>query len=182
MVESGAVAIVGPKSAYISDVVASICNELNIPHLVSYHRTPEINKNPYHKFTRNIFPDTTLLSKALVDVVRNYDWKKFAIIYDSDESLIRLDGVLQMFPTGYRAVTVYKFPGKSNIKLMLKEISKSLENRIIVDCSIENIAEIIKQGMDVKMMTEYMVRYSRLNWSMNDAKHSNNYVIYFVLF
>lgn len=171
MVESGAVAIVGPKSAYISDVVASICNELNIPHLVSYH-----------KFTRNIFPDTTLLSKALVDVVRNYDWKKFAIIYDSDESLIRLDGVLQMFPTGYRAVTVYKFPGKSNIKLMLKEISKSLENRIIVDCSIENIAEIIKQGMDVKMMTEYMVRYSRISWSMNDAKHSNNYVIYFVLF
>lgn len=157
MVESGAVAIFGPKSIYVSDVVASICNELNVPHLVSFHRTPEINKNPYHKFTRNIFPDTTLLSKALVDIIRNYDWKKFAIIYDSDESLIRLDGILQMFPSGYKAVTVYKYPGKQNIKTMLKEISKSLEYRIIIDCSLEHIAEVIRQGYEVNMMTEYMV-------------------------
>lgn len=157
MVDSGAVAIFGPKSIYVSDVVASICNELNVPHLVSYHRTPEISKNPFHKFTRNIYPDTSLLSDALVDVVRNYEWKKFAIIYDSDESLIRLNGILQMFQSGYKAVTVYKFPGKNRIKHMLKEIAKTMENRLIVDCSIENIAEIVKQGLDVRMMDVYLV-------------------------
>lgn len=157
MVESGAVAIVGPKSIYVSDVVASICNELNIPHLVSYHRVPEINKNPYHKFTRNIYPDTTLLSNALVDVIQNYGWKKFGIIYDSDESLIRLNGILQMFQSGYKAVTVYKFPGKSTVTNMLKNIAKTMENRIIVDCSIENVAEIVIKGLNVSMMNEYMV-------------------------
>lgn len=158
LVESGAVAIVGPKSIYISDVVASICNELNIPHLVSYHHTPEISKNPYHKFTRNIFPDTSLLSDALVDLVTNYDWRKFAIVYDSDESLIRLNGILQMFPIGQKAVTVYKFPGINMINRMLKAISKTFENRIVVDCSVENMNEIIKQAIDANMMTEYMVQ------------------------
>lgn len=158
MVEQGAVAIVGPKSWYISDVVASICNELNIPHLVSYHRTPDISKNPYHKFTRNVHPDTTSLSNALVDIIRNYEWKRFSIIYDSDESLIRLNGILQMFHAGHKSVSVYKFPGKDRIKHFLKDISKSMENRIIIDCNIENVAEIVKQGLDVKMMDEYMVR------------------------
>lgn len=158
LVESGAVAIVGPKSIYISDVVASLCNELNIPHLVNYHRTRQISKNPYHKYTRNVFPDAALLAKSLVDVITSYGWQSFAIIYDSDESLIRLNGVLQMFSFGYKAVNIYKFPkNKDDIKIILKEISKSFENRIIVDCSLENIAEIIRKGTEVNVMTEYMV-------------------------
>lgn len=158
LVESGAVAIIGPKSIYISDVVASLCNELNIPHLVSYHRTREIYKNPYHKYTRNIFPDATVLSRSLVDVVQNYGWSKFAMIYDSDESLIRLNGVLQMFPIGYKSVNIYRFPKNTDeIKIILKEISKSFENNIIIDCNLENIAEIIRKGTEVNMMTEYMV-------------------------
>lgn len=159
MVESGAVAIIGPKSSYIADVVASICNELNVPHIVTYHRTPEINKNPYHMFTRNIHPDTTLLANALVDIVRNYEWKRFVIIYDSDEGLIRLNGILQMLPIAAKSVTVYKFPGKDMIKHLLKDIKKSMDNRVIIDCSIENIAEIFKQGFDVKIIDEYMVGF-----------------------
>lgn len=156
--ESGAVAIVGPKSIYNSDIVASLCNELNIPHIVSYHRTREIKKNPYHKYTRNIFPDSTLLSKSLVDVVKNYGWRRFAIIYDSDESLIRLNGVLQMFPFGFRSVNIYKFPkNKDDIKIILKEISKNFVNRVIIDCNLENIAEIFKKGAEVNVMTDYMV-------------------------
>ncbi|XP_031634083.1 glutamate receptor ionotropic, kainate 2-like isoform X2 [Contarinia nasturtii] len=151
MVESGAVAIIGPKSYEIADVVASICNELNIPHLVSYHRTPEINKNPYHMFTRNIHPDTKLLAKALVDTMQNYQWTRFAIIYDSDEALIRLNGILEMFTIAAKSVTVHKLTGKDMIKHILKDITKAMESHVIIDCSIENIAEIFKQGLDVKM-------------------------------
>lgn len=157
MVESGAVAIIGPKSVYISDVVASICNELNVPHIVSHNRVPDINQNFYHKFTRNVFPDTNFLSNALVDVIRNYEWKKFGVIYDSDDSLIRLNDALQMFQSGYKAVTIHKFPGKELAKPFLKDIAKTMQNRIIIDCSIENTIEIIKQGLQVKMMGEYMV-------------------------
>lgn len=164
-------AIIGPKSIYLSDVVASLCNELNIPHLVSYHRTREIYKNPYHKYTRNIFPDAALLSNSLVDVIQNYGWKRFAIIYDSDESLIRLNGVLQMYPIGFKAVNIYKFPtNKDDIKIILKEISKSFENHIIIDCSLENIAEIIRKGTEVNVMTEYMVWMNQIAASANTVE------------
>lgn len=157
MVESGAVAILGPKSIPIADVVGSICNALNIPHLVSYHRKIEFNKNPYHKFTRNVAPEPTLLSKALTKVIQNYAWKRFAVIYDSDESLIRLNDILQMFPAGLKSVMLYKYPGKDMVKNLLKGIGKHSETRVIVDCSIANIAEIVKQGLEVNMMNEYMV-------------------------
>lgn len=157
MVEAGAVAIVGPKSFHVADVVASICNELNVPHLVSYQRASDINANVYHQFTRNIAPDPTLLSDALVDVVEKFDWPKFAVIYDSDESLVRLNGILQMFQSGYKAVTIYKYPGKDMVKQMLKDIDKSIEHRVIIDCSNENIAEILKQGLNMGKQ-EYMVR------------------------
>lgn len=163
MIESGAVAIVGPKSIFISDVIASICNELNVPHIVNHYRLVDTSVSPFHRFTRNIYPDISLLSSALVDIVRNYDWKKFAVIYDSEESLLRLNDVLQMFPVGYKAVTVYKYPGKDFVRPFLKDIAKTLENRIIVDCGIENTIEIFKQGLDVQMMGEYMVTSLRFN-------------------
>lgn len=158
MVSSGAVVIVGPKSPNIADIVASICNEMNIPHLVSYHRTPDIRKNPYHMFTRNISPDINLLSNALVDVIRNYEWKRFAIIYDSEEGLIRLNGILQMFPVAPKSISIYKLTNKQMIQNLLKEISKSMDNRIIINCSVENIAEIFKHGLNLKITDEYMVR------------------------
>lgn len=158
MVDSGAVAIIGPKLIYMSDIAASLCNELNIPHITTFHRTREIRKNPYHKFTRNIYPDAKLLAKSLVDAIKNFKWKRFAIIYDSDESLIRLNGVLQMFPFGYKMANLYKFSrDKSDAKVILKRIAKSYERNVIIDCSLENIAEIIRQGVAVNLTHEYMV-------------------------
>lgn len=157
MIENDAVAIIGPKSLYVSDAVASICHELNIPHIVSHQISPEFRKKRFHRFTRNIFPDTKLLSDALVEILKNFEWKKFAIIYDSKESLIRLNAVIQMLPAGLRAVTVYKLSGKGSVQTLLKIIQKSHLNRIIVDCNVENTMEVIKQGLEIKMMGEYMV-------------------------
>lgn len=157
--DSGAVAIIGPNAIFMCDIVASLCNELNIPHIATYQRTREIKKNLYHKFTRNISPDTALLSQSLVDVVENFGWKRYAIIYDSNESLIRLNGVLQINPFNYQRANIYKFPkDKSDLPVILKQILKSFEHQVIIDCSLENIAEIIRQGLKLKMMTEYMVR------------------------
>lgn len=169
MIENDAVAIIGPKSLYVSDVVASICHELNIPHIVSHQVLPVFKKKRYHGFTRNIFPDTKLLSGALLDILKNFEWKKFAIIYDNKESLIRLNGIIQMLPAGNRAVTVYKLPGKGYVKSILKIIQKSHLDRVIVDCNVENTMEIMKQGLEINMMDEYMV-------SRDD--NSNIYFVY----
>lgn len=157
MIDSGAVAIIGPKSIYISDVVASICNELSIPHIVSVNSVADYRKNAQHKLTRNIYPDSMTLSAVITDVIRNFEWRAFGIIYDSDESLIRLNDALQLYQTGYKANSVHKFPGKEMVKPFLKNIAKTMQTRIIIDCSMENTIEIIRQGLDVRMMGEYMV-------------------------
>lgn len=160
MIDSGAVAIIGPKSIYISDVVGSICNQLNVPHIISVNSETNYRKSVQYKFTRNIYPDSMIVSSALTHVIQHFEWKKFGIIYDSDESLIRLNDVLQIFQTGVKSVSVHKFPDKDLVKPFLKDISKTMQNRIIIDCSIENTIEIIRQGLDVRMMGEYMVCFA----------------------
>lgn len=178
MIENGAVAIIGPKSLYVSDVVASICHELNIPHIVSHQISPEFKKQQFHGFTRNIFPDTKLLSGALFDILKNFGWKKFAIIYDSKESLIRLNGIIQMLPAGHRAVTVYKLSGKGYVKTLLKIIQKNHLNRVIIDCNVDNTIEIIKQGLEIKMMDVYMVSLMMIKFKYFIYRV---YKVYFIL-
>lgn len=176
MVASGAAAIVGPKSTYISDVVASICNQLNVPHIVSVNRVADYRKNAQHKFTRNIYPDSVTLSAAITQVIGNFEWQKFGIIYDSDESLIRLNDALQLGPTGYKAMTVHRYPGADMLKPFLKDIARTMQSRIIIDCSIENTIEIIKQGLEVRMMGEYMVHTSK---TLSTSADCRSFVVHF---
>lgn len=151
------IAIVGPRSIYMSDIVASLCNELNIPHIDITQRTREVRKNLYHKFTRNISPDSQLLSKSLVDVIRAHGWKKFGIVYDSDESLTRLNGIIQMYSFGFQKNSIYKFPKNRDIKPILKQILKTYEHHVILDCNLENLAEFFRQGSKLNLTTAYMV-------------------------
>lgn len=151
--QNGVVAVFGPNAPYTSEVVASICNDLGLPHFTAYWKTPENSGNPNHKFTRNLFPETDTLARALGDVVMNYGWTGFAVIYDSIDSLTRLQYVLQL----RLKVSVYRLPTDYDYKPILKEIAKSGETRIIIDCSIENTMEVLRKASEVNLKEEYVV-------------------------
>lgn len=44
----------------------------------------------------NNFPHPAILSQAYLDFIRVWNWKRFTILYDNDESLIRLNEVLKL--------------------------------------------------------------------------------------
>lgn len=120
---------------------------------------PEIIENQKDKFncTRNLYPNIDKISEAIADIITDYGWSAFALIYDSPNSLVRLHQVLQRRDTDDIAVGIYYLPAGSDIRPLLKEITKSGETRIIIDCSIENTINILKLGLQIKLKDEYIV-------------------------
>lgn len=159
-------------SHLFTETVASICNDLNIPHFIALWQSPETSGNPYRQFTRNLFPDSDKFARAIRDVVANYGWTGFVIIYDSLDSLARLHYVLQL----NAKVNIYRLPKDSDdFKPIMKEISRSGETRIIIDCSIKNTIEVLRIADDVNLKEEYVV--SRRNFDLRCNQTYNQFFI-----
>lgn len=134
--------------------MATICNDLGIPHFTSVWQISESGGNPHKKFTRNMFPMADKYARAIGSFVHNYGWNSFAIVYDSSDGLARLQYILQL---GAKA-KVYRLPADSeDFKPVLKEISRSGETRIIIDCKYKNIIKVLQIASEVNLKEEYVV-------------------------
>lgn len=70
----------------ITEIVGSICNELGIPHiLANWVPEDEIDITEYHQYTRNFFPDNNFYAKALSQIIDDYEWKGFTLIYENND-------------------------------------------------------------------------------------------------
>lgn len=138
--------------------MSSICNEFGIPHFAGHWRPQEsVLTKPYHAYTRNLFPESTKFSRALADIIIDYDWKSFTIIYEDNNSLMRLQDILQIHNPEDSPVTVRQLGDESDYKPLLKEIYYSGESRILLDCSADKVVEILRQAAEVRLLEEYQV-------------------------
>jgi Receptor family ligand binding region len=94
----GAMAIIGPGSIETSAVVESIADKLEIPHMTYHYKPKQIHwkKNFVPKMTLNFYPEAEALAKAFMTVFQDYDWKRYAIVYENDDNLIKLKDILQI--------------------------------------------------------------------------------------
>ncbi|XP_031639839.1 glutamate receptor ionotropic, kainate 2-like, partial [Contarinia nasturtii] len=162
MADQNVAAIFGPNSLKTSGLVASICKKLRIPHFTAFFQPIEIdNFNRTNSYTRNLFPHAKKFSEAMMEIVKSLRWTKFAIIYDSEGSLEKFqdtfNDIARLDTTGDPSIAVYKLPTDSdNYEPLLKSISKSGHNRIIIECTMEHTYSILKQSSKVGMMSEYV--------------------------
>jgi glutamate receptor, ionotropic, invertebrate len=156
MVAEGVAAIFGPSSRTTSGIVGSICNAMEIPH-ITYHWSPEPlggRDNP-HRMTINLFPDSDVLARAMADVIVDYTWKSYTIVYETDESLMRLKDILQIHTPNNDPITVRQLPAGVDFRPLLKSIQASGESHIILDVAGEKVLDILRQADSVKMLEEY---------------------------
>lgn len=71
--------------------------------------------------------------------------------------LIRLQDVLQINNPLSSPITVRQLGDGPDYRPLLKEILMSGETRLILDCSVDKITDVLRQAKDVKMMEEYQV-------------------------
>lgn len=91
--DDGIVAIFGPTSPKTSSVASSIAETLEIPHIQIQWKPP---RPKLSHMSLNYYPDSATLAEGVALLAKNMKWKKYVIIYENYDSLVRLEGVLKL--------------------------------------------------------------------------------------
>lgn len=106
--------------------------------------------------TVNLYPDSEILSDAMVDLVTDYDWKTYTVLYDSDDALIRLKDVLGKHEPSDSPITVRQLDDDIDQRPLLKSLQDMGESRIIIDIHSDRVIEILRQAAEVKLLGDYV--------------------------
>lgn len=107
LLSDGVAAIFGPSTSETSGIVASIASTVDVPHITAYWERESIGgKGTPNEMTLNIYPDTEVLSRAFAELLIDYTWKTYTIVYEDDDGLMRLKDVLQIHDPNSSPITV----------------------------------------------------------------------------
>lgn len=107
LLAEGVAAIFGPSTAETADIVASIADAVEVPHITAYWEREQLGaKGKPNEMTLNIYPDTETLSRAYAELLVDYTWKSYTIIYEDDDGLMRLKDILQIHDPQSSPITV----------------------------------------------------------------------------
>ena len=74
----GTIAIFGPLNQDMAAYTGSACSSLRIPHLET---RVDASSVPPSTLSIGLHPDTDLLAKACLDVIKHFGWSEMLIIY-----------------------------------------------------------------------------------------------------
>jgi len=153
MLRPGVGAIFGPSTESTSEHVQSVSKRLHIPFIESKwdfsHSSPD--------FTVNIHPSPQLLSKAYADFVKKVGWKSLVVLHEDEAGLVRLQELLRLPQTfqGLKITVRRLTPDTTDFRPLLKEIKRTEETRIVLDCDYDKISIILRQAKELDLLTDY---------------------------
>ncbi|XP_043213245.1 glutamate receptor ionotropic, kainate 2-like [Amphibalanus amphitrite] len=152
LLKVGVGAIIGPAAEPTAAHVRSLCDTKSVPHMTTswrYRRRSE-------PFSVSLYPHAETLSQTYVDILETLRWTKFHVLYEDNNSLVRLQRVLRMMNTNNKiSMTVRQLPANMDYRMLLKGIQNSGGTHLVVDCSAENIYQVLKQAQQIGMVTRY---------------------------
>jgi len=147
----GVVAIFGPLSSPTSIHVQSICDALEIPHI----ETRWDFQLERDDLSINLYPRPQVLSHAYTDLIKAWGWTHFAILYEENEGIMRLQDIFREAQLNDWKVSLYQFkPGRAYRDAFWR-IKRSNERNIVLDVRLSNIHKVLKNAQQVGMMTEF---------------------------
>lgn len=148
--KGGLAAVFGPRSMSSAAHVQSIADTLGVPHIE--YRWDFRTVRP--EFSLNLYPHPANLSKAYLDLIRDWKWRSFTLVYEDNQGLVRLQELLKAELNDVK-MYVRRLEANSDHRPLLKEMKKSGESRIVLDCSAERLPSILSSAMELGMMTPY---------------------------
>ncbi|XP_050429052.1 glutamate receptor ionotropic, kainate 2-like isoform X4 [Adelges cooleyi] len=146
----------GTYEEYVENIIRSISTHAQIPFIETHWKTSPRPADPY---TVNVYPDPSLLAKAIRDIILDMDWTSFTVIYDRPTSMIRLKALLESFDYGNfsptRAVKFKQILPTEDFRPLFKELKQSNEKHIILDYDTDNIIDVLAQAKEVEFMGDY---------------------------
>lgn len=118
------------------------------------------NRQP--QTTLNYYPDANLLKEGIALLAANMGWKKYVIIYENEDSLVKLEDILKLNNEVKKPVQLYQLDAEGDYRLMFKQMKAAHVNNIILECGIDKILPILRHAKEVGML-EYMHSYLLTN-------------------
>jgi glutamate receptor, ionotropic, invertebrate len=107
LLSQGVAAIFGPGTTETSGIVSSIADTVDVPHIITHWDRESFGaRRTNSKMTLNVFPDADTLSRAFAELLIDYTWKSYTIIYENDDGLMRLKDILQIHDPESPPITV----------------------------------------------------------------------------
>lgn len=93
LLAKGVVGIFGPTSNDNAYAVQSICDTKDVPHI-------EVRwdaKRERGGCLVNLFPHPDVLAKVFADIVKEWKWQGFTVLYENDDGLNRINELLKLY-------------------------------------------------------------------------------------
>ena len=89
--------------------------------------------------------------------MRDIGWKSLIVLYETEDGLVKIQELLKLPKTFTELKISLKqlTPGTDDYRPLLKEIKKSEETRIVLDCDFDKISSILAQANEVGLLTDY---------------------------
>ncbi|EFN84995.1 Glutamate receptor, ionotropic kainate 2 [Harpegnathos saltator] len=146
---SGVAGMFGPQGKSTVDHVQSMCDTLDIPHIAA-RWDPE----PKRGNMVNLYPHANTLSTVFRDIIAEYQWKEYAILYDNTDSLIRMNRLLQLPNMSTISAMVFHLGGGPNFRRTMREVKISGCKNLIIDCSYDILSSVLEQAQQVGIMSD----------------------------
>lgn len=150
MVHKGVVAMFGPQSETTASHVQSMCDVFEIPHI----ETRWDYRFVRDEYSVNVHPYPPALASIYVKLIEKLDWQgDICILYQDDAGLVRVQELLKMARKD-KVVVVFQLSDDHNHRRTLRHVMFKGLKKVIIDCNIDILYEVLKQAQQVGMMTE----------------------------
>ncbi|XP_043279268.1 uncharacterized protein [Venturia canescens] len=146
--DSGVAAIFGPsgkKSAHVQNM----CDGADIPNIVVH---PELE--PMRNRAFNFFPQTEILGKLFANVITEFQWKAFTILYESSDSLVGIDALLKRGNPKSHTVAIRHLGAGRDFRKVLLDVKKTKVENLVIDCSYNILELVLRQCQQVGLMSD----------------------------
>lgn len=131
----------------------NICDAKEIPYINTY-----MDEDAVSKFTvLNMHPNLNTLTQLLLDYVNASNWKTITILYESPLWLRRVANILEINNPSRNRINVRNLDYTTNneFRPTLQDVRDADETNIILECSTESLPIILRQAMQVGLMTKH---------------------------
>lgn len=149
LLQKGVTGIFGPSLIHSSPYIQTLLDRKEIPHIETHWDRTLLR----HNLLLNLHPHPSILIQSYLDIVQAWEWKSLVVIYDTEESLSRMNAFVNLF---FNRVSLRRLDldEDGTYRRALTEIKKTGEKNFLLDCSSEILEDVLKQCQQVGMMTE----------------------------
>ncbi|XP_044262846.1 glutamate receptor ionotropic, kainate 2-like [Tribolium madens] len=148
LIESGVLAILGPTTHENSHMIQTVCDNKDIPLL-------DVRFVVQPKNSISFYPSQQILTQIYIDLLEAWNFKNFVILYENDESLIRIAELLKLYDGNGHKMVVRQLDKYQNgdYRPTLKEVWQSEATHFVLDCSTDILEDVLHQAQQVGLVT-----------------------------